>query len=238
MAFLTSNWTTHLWHRLLHPLKLRWPVDDTNNTIKFSQQREREVIWLIRAEILEKRPVRRQYITVLTTGTIKLLCHVLFLAWEQGLFIPHRLNIQLCLLLVVNGWRKRSRGRAGSCFKTESKATNSSWWSLYWPAHIDQHSSGDIMDILFTWLTYRWTWGKKQKERTNTTRLSWMHMYLSVVFNSFCPSDFNLIWSKRGVNKLCQRKPSGSVCSFNSVLLYKAVNGIWLHTNCITLLGC
>lgn len=111
MAFLTSNWTTHLWHRLLHPLKLRWPVDDTNNTIKFSQQREREVIWLIRAEILEKRPVRRQYITVLTTGTIKLLCHVLFLAWEQGLFIPRRLNIQLCLLLVVNGWRKRRGGQ-------------------------------------------------------------------------------------------------------------------------------
>lgn len=148
MAFLTSNWTTHLWHRLLYPLKLRWPVDDTNNTIKFSQQREREVIWLIRAEILEKRPVRRQYITVLTTGTIKLLCHVLFLAWEQGLFIPRRLNIQLCLLLVVNGWRKRRRGRAGSCFKTESKATNSSWWSLYWPAHIDQHSP---MAILWTY---------------------------------------------------------------------------------------
>lgn len=62
---------------------------------------EGEVIWLIRAEIQEekkkkKRLARRQYITMLTTGTIKLLCHLLFLAWEQALFIPRTLNIQLC----------------------------------------------------------------------------------------------------------------------------------------------
>lgn len=62
---------------------------------------EGEVIWLIRAEIQEekkkrKRPARRQYITMLTTGTIKLLCHLLFLAWEQALLIPRTLNIQLC----------------------------------------------------------------------------------------------------------------------------------------------
>lgn len=55
-----------------------------------------EVIWLIRAEIQEERPAMRRYITVVTTATIKLLRHLLFLARERGLFIPRRLNIQPC----------------------------------------------------------------------------------------------------------------------------------------------
>lgn len=84
---------------------------------------EGEVIWLIRAENREKHPARRQYITVLTAGTIKLLCHLLFLPWEQGIFIPPRLNIQLCVCI---------RGRI-----KKTKATNSSHWSNYWPTIID-----------------------------------------------------------------------------------------------------
>lgn len=52
---------------------------EMTQTITLSQQRR--VIWLIRARFEEKRPVRRQYITLLTTRTIKLLYHLLFLAF-------------------------------------------------------------------------------------------------------------------------------------------------------------
>lgn len=126
---------------VISPLKLRWPVDGTNNTITFLQQRVGEVIWLIRTEIEEKHPVRRQYITTLTTGTIKVLGHLLFLAWEQGLFHPLycRLNIQLCLLLLVSGWE------GSSASKQKVKLLISSWWSRYWPTLIDRHPPAPIL---------------------------------------------------------------------------------------------
>lgn len=80
-----------------------------------------QIIWLIRAGIQEKRPARRQYITTLTTGTIKLLCHWLFLAGTPGpffffnyySFVPRMLNIQA---LFVAGY-VQLEGKF--CLKTE-----------------------------------------------------------------------------------------------------------------------
>lgn len=77
-----------------HQTARSYRVLQMTQTITLFQQSS--VIWLIGAEVQEKRPVRRQYITALTTGTIKLLCHLLFLAWKQGPFIPRRLNVHLC----------------------------------------------------------------------------------------------------------------------------------------------
>lgn len=143
---------------------------------------EGEVIWLIRAEIQEKRPARRQYITVLTTGTIKLLCHLLFLAWEQGLFHPSQVKYSA---VVVSEWPGMG-GRGGR--KTESKATNNNCWGNYCPALIDQPPlAGDITLIFFNWFI-----------------LKTKHLHCCLTW----------VQCERGVNKLCQRKLCGALCSF------------------------
>lgn len=174
-------------------------------TLTITLFQQSSVIWLIGAEIQEKRPVRRQYITMLTTGTIKLLCHLLFLAWKQGPFIPRRLNVHLCSRR--GSWASNVRVEpqtvAGEAITELLLLINALRRSHH--RHIVQFEENRISFLLYFFFCCLWFW----------LRPLWPHLNAAAASTS----------SIRG----------NPVPQFPCVLIYRDVDSIWLHTNCRTI---